>query len=561
MARDMQSLPTWLLLTAIGCFLAGPAILRFVTLIITTWRHRTHMRKLQKLGHPMHAHNPIMGHMLAAKAAAEELPPGAHSGYILSRLAKKLGGADAYYFDSFPIAVPLLVTTDSYLANQLIDHSWSSARKPPELSSWFQPITGRGGVNLFTENGQEWKHNNNLFLPFFSSSNLDAAIPVVLQQMLVFRDYLRQKAQSGERFCLEPLTLNLMNDVIGQILFNAELGNQTSSGSHPLSQTMLRQLSLKFASNNVMENLGQLNPFRVFSMWNNGRLLDKEIRRQIEIRADVFRRAKAQGGEVDSGFVAILDQALRTYYAQPGRKYSDPLSAKFMEILCAELRMFFFAGYDSTSSVMCSTVYLLYKHPEALARLRAEHDEVFGRNVAACADMIAENPAILNALPYTQAVVKEAMRLFPPANTIRTGCRDLVLRGRDGTEYPTEGVLVQANHISIHRNPKSWVRPLEYLPERFIVGPGHELCPPKGAWRPFEFGPRKCTGQAFVMKEMRVYLALLAREFDFTDCYDEVYAGEKVDLTNVDGEKAYLVEAGSAHLRGQTPMTCRTACP
>ena len=217
--------------------------------------------------------------------------------------------------------------------------------------------------------------------------------------------------------------------------------------------------------------------------------------------------------------------------------------------------MFFFAGYDSTSAAMNACCYLLWKHPAALTEVRAEHDRVLGPNAAAAADRISENPAVLNGLTYTTAVIKESLRLFPPASGVRWGRADLVLRGRDGATYPTEGVMPQMNHLSIGRNPAVWPRPLAFLPERFLAPAGHPLHPPPGAWRVFELGVRGCTGQAFVMKELRAFLALLAREFDFRDAYAEVYAAESIDLTHVDGEIAYAIEAGSAHPRGQMP--CR----
>ncbi|KAI1385876.1 cytochrome P450 [Hypoxylon trugodes] len=543
------------LLNALGGVLLTILVVRLFAFTSNLWRYRSLMRRLSKMGKPMHAHSTFLGHLLSAKTASEELPPGAHSSYILDRMAKNLDGEygpEAYYFDSYPVTTPLLVVRDPYLANQVTNHSWTSAEKPSNLTSWFEPISGYGGINLFTQNGQEWKNDHNLFLPFFSNSNLDAAMPSVVEQIQIFRGILRKQAQKGGIFRLEPLVLSLMNDIIGRVVFNAELGNQTT-GSHPLSDTMLRQLGLKFYANNVMDNLGRLNPFRAFNLWNNSRLLNKHIGAQISKRLDEFRNSKARHEQAP--FRSVLDQALEEYYSQLSRKPSDPLDKDFIVTLCSQLRLFFFAGYDSTSSALVTCCYMLSKHPEVLAKLRAEHDEVFGRNIAACPDKISENPSILNSLPYTLAVIKETLRLFPPASGIRTGCKDLILKGRSGTEYPTEGCAVQLGHYSIHRNPSIWPRPLEFLPERFLVGPDHELYPQKGAWRTFEYGVRNCTGQALVFKEVKAFLAIISREFDFQECYDEVYAGEKIDLTTVYNEKAYLVEHGSAHPRGELP--CR----
>ncbi|KAI0517787.1 cytochrome P450 [Xylaria bambusicola] len=540
-----------LLQAAFGFTLAvvGAWLLTFVSKL---WQTRSHIRRLQKAGKPVPPHSFLMGHLLQAKAASEELPPGAHSAYVLTRLATKFK-TEAFYFDPWPIADPLLSLTDYRLANQATSHEWTGSVKPPTLSRWFAPISGRGGLNLFTQNGADWKQDHEIFLPFFNNANLDATLPAIVEEMLVLRGILRQKSQQKDVVLLEPLMLALMNDVIGRVVFNAELKNQTSGSHHPLSKAMLRQLSLKFTENDVVASLTQLNPLWSLEVWYNGRVLDKQIRAQIEKRAAVFQAEK--GSDDKSPSNAMLDRIIADYFSQSSHKQSGRIDEEFMTMLCAQMRLLFFAGYDSTSSTLTSMCYLIWRHPDVLAKLRAEHDEVFGRNTEACPAKIVENPSILNCLPYTNAVIKEVMRLFPPAAGVRQGCKELVLRGNDGMEYPTEGIIVQINHVAMMRNPATWPRPLEFLPERFLVGPEHELYPPKGAWRVFEMGRRDCTGQAFVMKELRMFLALFAREFDFKECYDEVYAGETVDLTHVYNEKAFLTESGSAHPRGNLP--CR----
>ncbi|KAI1318985.1 cytochrome P450 [Xylariaceae sp. FL0255] len=542
---------TTLFKAALGFVLAILAV-KVIAFFSEFWRIRSRMQYLQRAGMPMPKHNWLTGSLLPAKTASDELPSDAHSSYVLNSIAEKVD-SEAFYFDPFPINQSFLCLTDHYMAEQATSHQWTGQVKPANLKDWFNPISGRDGMNLFTQNGKEWKTDHETFLPFFNNGNLDATMPAIIDEMLIFRDILRKKSANPKDITrLEPLTLNLMNDVIGRVIFNLGLRNQTSEIRHPLSRYMLRQLELKFTTNDIKDNLGRLNPLRYLEVWLNGRSLDQQIRIHVKERSAAFHATK---GHDNPEFSSMLDRMLASYFAQPGNRESTTVDSNTMTMLCAQLRMFYFAGYDSTSSTMMSLCYLVWKHPDVLAKLRAEHDSVFGRNIEACAGKILENPAILNSLPYTHAVIKEAMRLYPAAGGIREGCKDLVLRGRDGTEYPTEGVLIMMNHISIMRNPKTWPRPNEFLPERFLVAPGHELYPPKGAWRPFEIGVRNCTGQAFVLKELRAFLALIVREFDLSEAYAEVFPDEGVDLSKLHNEKAYLIESGSAHLRGKFP--CR----
>ncbi|ORY58823.1 cytochrome P450 [Pseudomassariella vexata] len=540
-----------LVVNAVAGMLLAVLLARAIRFILALWTARRFIMRMRKLEKPMPPFNPILGHLLAGKTASEELPPGAHSMHILNRMTAKYGSTGAYYLDMFPVMTPILTVSDPHMANQVMNHPFSSAEKPPALIDWFLPITG--GPNLFTQNGDAWRHDHNLFMPFFSNSNLDAAFPFVVEQMAIYRDKLRALSKSGELFSLEPLTLALMNDIIGRLVFNAQLGAQATA--HPLSDTMIRQLNLKFVANGVVSNLGRLNPVKLFQFWNNGCILDTHIRAQINNRVAAYRSAKID--DEQASFKSILDIALETYYSQAGRRATDEVDADYLKMLCAQLRMFFFAGYDSTAATMVYCCYTIWKHPEVLAKLRAEHDAVFGRNVAAAMDMIADDPALLNSLPYTNAVIKETLRLFPAAAGIRQGCRDLVLKDEAGNEYPTESCGIQISHLSIQRNPKLWVRPLEFVPERFLVEPGHELYPLKGAWGPFGHGLRLCTGQALVTKEVKAFLVLLSREFNVKECYDEVDGDRKIDLTNVDNEKVYQVEAGAAHPRDKFP--CRVS--
>lgn len=497
----------------------------------------------------MPPHQPFLGHLLEAKSSSDALPPGAHSVYILHSMAAKYAAQGLYYVDLWPMADPMIVVTDPDLANQATDHPVVGSTKPGGLLDWFLPITN--GHSLFTQNGQDWKRDRACFLPFFNNSNLDAAMPVIVDQLLVFREKLRRVADSGHTVRLEPLILALMNDIIGRLVLNAHI--DTQNGSHPLAEAMLRQLQLNFAINNPLDNLGRLNPFKVLSIWNNSRMLNKHIKAQIDQRVEAYQSAKAHDGQ--DVFQSLLDVALESYFAQRDPTSDEEVDSEFLTMLYAQMRMFFFAGYDSTASTMTYCCYTVWAHREVLEALRAEHDRVLGPNTATAMATIADNPGILNALPYTSAVVKETMRLFPAANGIRQGCRELVLRDREGNEYPTEGCSVQFNHLSIMRNPDAWVRPLEFLPERFLVGPEHELYPPRGAWRPFEYGTRMCTGQALVIKEVKAFLVLMAREFDVEERYSEADEGKALDLTHVDMEKVYLVEAGAAHPRDQFP--CR----
>ena len=140
------------------------------------------------------------------------------------------------------------------------------------------------------------------------------------------------------------------------------------------------------------------------------------------------------------------------------------------------------------------------------------------------ATIITEETAILNRLPYTLAVIKETLRLYPAVSSPPAGepSFNVVEKGR---QYPTNEFLVWANPQTLQRDPAYWPQADVFLPERWLVPVEHALHPVKGAWRAIEHGPRNCIGQELAMMEMKVILVMAARRFDIKPVYEELDRG------------------------------------
>jgi cytochrome P450 len=149
------------------------------------------------------------------------------------------------------------------------------------------------------------------------------------------------------------------------------------------------------------------------------------------------------------------------------------------------------------------------------------------------------------------------LRLFPPAASIRQGVEGVDLIDEEGNHYPTANCMVYILHPAIQRDPANFVPSREFLPERWLVGPEDPLYPNvKGAWRPFEYGPRNCIGQLQVMVEVKAVLALTVREFDIKPAYEEWDAkNPRKGLRTVDGNRASGRPRGGTSVRSLS-MSC-----
>jgi Cytochrome P450 len=317
---------------------------------------------------------------------------------------------------------------------------------------------------------------------------------------------------------------------------------------------MINQVKWKMP-NQESDPIQWLNFIRPIMEWYNGRQMDAYINQELDKRFIAYKSGSVPA-EKDSQFTSVIDLALKDYMADPARSASGHLDNEFRTMTRRNIRMFLFVGHDSSSSTICYCYHLLFTHPDALARIRAEHDSVLGTDYSTAPAALSSDPHLLNQLPYTNAVIKEAMRLFPAASGIRQGLPGVDLVDDDGTRYPTENAMVWIQHSEMQRSPRYWERGNEFIPERWLVGPEDPLYPAKGAWRPFEFGPRNCIGQPLVMTEIKTTLALTIREFNIVPMYDKFDAeNPKKGACSVDGESVYQIEEGAAHPRDHYP--CR----
>ena len=276
------------------------------------------------------------------------------------------------------------------------------------------------------------------------------------------------------------------------------------------------------------------------------------VSRELDNRFNTTRGTKAARSGTRSK--TVTDLALDNYLAEHARTRDDEegMDATFKDAAICQIRTFLFAGHDTSSSALGYSYHLLSLHPAARDKVIEEHNEILGSDIGQAATRISEKPHLLNQLPYTFAVIKEALRLYPPASSTRNGEPGFMVTAPDGRQCPTDGFLVWSNSLAIHRNPDCWPRPDEFIPERWLVGEDDPLYPRvKGAWRAFELGPRNCIGQELATLEVRLILALTMREFKIETAYeewDEMHPRKgRRAVKTVDGDRAYQILFGAAH--------------
>jgi cytochrome P450 len=231
---------------------------------------------------------------------------------------------------------------------------------------------------------------------------------------------------------------------------------------------------------------------------------------------------KSSAQDQSGGSKTITYLAIQAYMKEVKQSSpQDKIDGQFVEIAIAQMKMFIFAGHETTASTLCFLYHLVSTHPDTLSKLREELDDVLGPDPSTAVDSLTASPQLLSKLKYTSAVIKETLRLFPPVGTVRKGNPDFFLTHPDtGTVYPTDGFMLFGCSVAEHHDAAYWPRPDDFVPERWLALEGDPLHVRKNAWRPFELGPRNCIGQELAQIELRAILALTLREFDVQSMYD-----------------------------------------
>ncbi|KAL2754843.1 hypothetical protein ACRALDRAFT_1082494 [Sodiomyces alcalophilus JCM 7366] len=499
-------------------------------------------------------HSLLWGHLATLGEIMKEYPSdiaGQFAPYALLRAFPHLASVGAVYIDLWPVTYPMLAVFDPTMMAQFCQDP--SRPKHPLVKDEFRPFSRNR--DLVTTEGQAWRTWRAAFNPGFSAQNIMALIPALLEESLVFKAHLDHVATTGETFRLEDQLMKATCDIIGRAVLGIRLHIQTKPSA--LYHALKSSIALLVGDNSPRNINRILNPARRLLIWNYNRIMRRELMPLLEAQLREYDESEAQkGGPTAPKTVTSLGiRAYKRERAKLGKSDEAKADRDFLENTMEQLKIFLFAGHDTTASALGFAYYHLHKHPSCLAKMRQEHDAVFGTDPSLAADRLAAQPTLLNQLPYTTAVLKEVLRLAPPVGSVRAGGPDFFLtHPATGTRYPTDGFMLFSCSFAAHRHPAIWTDPDSFVPERWIPSddPAQRETDArlrKNAWRPFELGARACIGQELAMTELRLILVLTVRELDVVPAYAD-------DAPTVFGEPAYQADLPgevTAHLKGGLP--------
>lgn len=374
------------------------------------------------------------------------------------------------------------------------------------------------GNGLLTSDGEFHRRQRRLAQPAFHSKRIHNYAEVML-------DYANQIMDAWENEAVVDITEEMMHLtmlIVSKTLFDADAIAESGDTAVTIGSAME---DLQAVSNRDYQ--------RGFSLPNwvptaDNRLRNRAVAEFSKVMDKIIaeRRQTAVNGQVED--TGDLLSMLMLSVDEDGEFMDD-------KQLRDEVATLFAAGHETTSNALSWTWFLLAQHPEAEAKLHAELDSVLAGRQPTLAD--------LPNLPYSLQIIKEAIRLYPPAWILngRLALADVEI---GGYTIP-KGSTVFISPYAMHHLPHYFDEPDAFKPERFT--PEFEKSLPKFAYMPFGGGARVCIGNAFAMMEAQLILATIAQNYRLTLAQTEpVRYNTQITLTPENGIQMKVVERETA---------------
>lgn len=367
--------------------------------------------------------------------------------------------------------IPTVMIGAPSLANEVLATKHASFVKSPGLAVFLRPLLGNG---LLTSERELHTKQRRFLAPAFAHRRIAAYASTMADRAARFAGSIADGSELDVSEAMMGLTL----EIVGKTLFDAEVGADATEVGDAVTVAMECAVS----------QLSSLVPIPPFVPTRMNRKSRRAVAQLDAILYRIIRERRAQGGDRGD----LLSMLLETKDEQGGTMSDQQLRDESMTL--------FLAGHETTANALSWTFYLLAKHPAARARVEAE------------VDALGHVPSYdeLKQLPFTLAVFKEALRLYPPAYIIARRAVEDVVIGRHQIKKHT---IVIVNVLGMHRRPELFPDPEAFDPSRFLGDAEKQL--PRCAYMPFGAGPRVCIGNHFALMEGQVLLASLSKRLRF----------------------------------------------
>lgn len=416
-----------------------------------------------------------------------ERPAGPHGGLVginnlinfqrdtlgfLTRTGQAYG--DISYFRMAAFHFYLLNSPD-FVYEAIIKQGDKIEKWERQTKTWSEAV----GASTLTMEGDPWKRHRRLLNPAFHTQTIKRYLDIIVDHT----DRLLNYWQGGSTYEMMFEMMRTTMGIIADIIFSVK-------------DIQREAADLNQALTSVFEVLtARTTAFQQVPLWvptKDNRRVQRASRTIEDFILTVIRQRRSEGKDYGD----VLSDLINAHDAETGASLTD-------QEICNELKTLFGAGHETTALMLMWTIYLLAQSPEVDEKLYQESVSILG----------VRNPALedLKRMPYTEQVINESMRLYPPAWSLMVRKAKADLQFGD-TRVPAGSVMLIPMWV-VQRSERIFEHPLRFDPDRFAGD--WKARYPKYAYFPFGGGPHVCLGASLAMFEGQVILPMLVRRYRF----------------------------------------------
>ncbi|MHC5598556.1 MAG: cytochrome P450 [Nostoc sp.] len=332
------------------------------------------------------------------------------------------------------------------------------------------------GEGLLSAEGESWFWQRRLAQPVFQQKRISG----YSQIMVEYTNRMVETWHDGETYDIHAEMMRLTLQIVMKCIFSAQVDAEETKVVANALDVAMQWFESKRRQNFLVwewfprpENIRYRNAIAQ---------MDEAIYKLIQNRRN--------SAEKSNDLLTMLMEA----------KDEQTLQQMDDKLLRDEVATLMLAGHETTANALSWTWMLLAQNPEVREKLESELNQVLQGKLPTLED--------LEQLVYTQQVIKESMRLYPPVPLMG---REAAVDTHIGDYEIPQGMAIMISQWVMHRHPKYFKNPEAFKPERWTQEFEKQL--PKGVYIPFGDGPRICIGKGFALMEAALLLATIAQRF------------------------------------------------
>ncbi|KRT83704.1 cytochrome P450 [Oryctes borbonicus] len=427
------------------------------------------------------------------------------------------------YIGMYQGTLPTLVIRDPELIKQItvkeFDHFLNHRSFLPDN---IDPIWSK---NLFALKDTEWREMRSTLSPSFTSSKMKVIFSLISECAEEYMKYFSTENKTVE-IELKDTTTRFTNDIIATVAFGVKcdsinekknefymMGKRTTTFTlwrsmkfffFSIAPEVCKFFKMKLFPGDIYEFFMKLIKDTIHIRETQGIVRPDMINQLLEARKGKKNYEDSSNGVIDTGFATVQESSIHTANT-PKQELTD------IDI-AAQALIFFFAGFDSVSTLMCFMSYELAINPDIQKKLQDEVDDTLRE----CNGKLTYEA--LMKMKYMDMVTCETLRKWPAAiGTDRVCSKPFTIEPQLPHEKPIHlkpGEIVFVPINGIHRDPQYFANPDMFDPERFSDENKDNIKP--YTYMPFGLGPRNCIGSRFAILETKILFFAFLSKFNFT---------------------------------------------